>query len=80
MSKSSNILAAFVLGAAVGAAVGLLLAPEKGSETRRKLREEGQRFADSVNEKVKEGKEKVESWKQKMSHRQATEAGNSETV
>ena len=80
MSKSSNVLAAFVIGAAVGAAVGLLLAPEKGSETRRKLRDEGQRFADSVNEKVKEGKEKMEAWKQKMSHRQTTEAGNGETM
>jgi gas vesicle protein len=80
MSKSSKVLAAFVIGAAVGAAVGLLLAPEKGSETRRKLYEEGQRFADSVQEKVKEGKEKVESWKQKMSQRQTAEAGNGESL
>lgn len=80
MSKSSNILAAFVLGAAAGAALGLLLAPEKGSETRRKLREEGQRFADTVNEKVKEGKDKIESWKQKMTQHQTAEAGNGETL
>lgn len=75
---ASKVLAAFIIGAAVGAAAGLLLAPEKGSETRRKIREEGQRFADSVNEKVKEGKEKVEAWKQKMTHRHTAEAGNSE--
>jgi gas vesicle protein len=80
MSKSSNILAAFVLGAAVGAAVGLLVAPEKGSETRRKLREEGQKFADSVQEKVKEGKEKMDAFKEKMAHRQTTTAGNGESL
>jgi gas vesicle protein len=80
MSKSSNVLAAFVLGAAVGAAVGLLVAPEKGSETRRKLREEGQKFADTVQEKVKEGKEKVDQWKEKMTHRQTATTGNGESL
>lgn len=35
--KGLNILAAFLGGAVVGAACGVLLAPEKGSETRQKI-------------------------------------------
>ncbi|MBP5195854.1 MAG: YtxH domain-containing protein [Bacteroidaceae bacterium] len=37
--KTLNFLVAFIGGAAVGAACGLLLAPEKGEETREKIAE-----------------------------------------
>lgn len=37
--KGFNFFAAFLSGAVIGAAVGLLFAPEKGEETRTKIAE-----------------------------------------
>lgn len=52
--KKLGIFAAFLGGAALGAAAGILFAPESGKETRRKLAKEGSRLADTLKEKLQE--------------------------
>jgi gas vesicle protein len=48
--KTSRILLGFAAGAAIGAALGILFAPDKGTETRRRISERGNDLADSVKE------------------------------
>ena len=51
MSKG-KLLTGVLAGAAVGAVLGILLAPDKGSETRKKIAKKGNDLSDSVKDGV----------------------------
>jgi gas vesicle protein len=59
-AKAGDRVAFLLLGTAIGAAVGLLLAPESGVRTRRILRRKGQDAAEYVVEAGKELAERCE--------------------
>ena len=48
--SSSKILLGFLAGATAGAALGILFAPDKGTETRRKISEKSQDMANSMKD------------------------------
>lgn len=50
--KTSNLLVGLLGGLAAGAVLGVLFAPEKGSETRRKITEKGSELANSIKAKL----------------------------
>ena len=50
--KSGKVLLGALAGIAIGAVVGVLLAPEKGSDTRKKISKKGQDLADDVKTQV----------------------------
>ena len=54
MGNSNNtgkVLGAIFLGAAIGGALGILFAPDKGSETRKKIKTKGNDLTGAVKEK-----------------------------
>ncbi len=60
-SSNARIIAAFLAGAAAGASLGLLLAPDKGENTRRQIREslgeitgKARETIDDITDKAKE--------------------------
>jgi gas vesicle protein len=79
MDTKSKVILGVLAGVAAGAALGLLLAPDKGSETRKKIADSGSDLADEwkekfddflagMNEKFKPVKEELKDWKEGKSN------------
>ena len=48
---SGKVLLGVLAGVAVGATLGILLAPDKGENTRKKISDKGDEYADDLKEK-----------------------------
>jgi gas vesicle protein len=59
MNNTTKILSAFAIGAVAGAVLGILFAPDKGSETRKKINEQGRKIGEDLKNKFNEMKEKT---------------------
>ena len=66
MSDNSKVLIGLLAGLAAGAALGLLLAPEKGSDTRDKLSQSLKDLADSIRDKAADEINNLTSLKDKV--------------
>lgn len=70
--RKDNFFGGFLLGVVVGAILGILFAPEKGSETRKVLYEKGKEIVEKGKEifggkllQIEEEEEEKESWMKK---------------
>ncbi len=57
MNNSSKVILGLVAAATVGAAIGMLLAPEKGKDLQKKLKEGASQFFKEINELIATGKD-----------------------
>src|SRR6476620_6920878 len=86
--ETGKVVLGTLAGIAIGAVVGVLLAPDKGSETRRKISEKGLGYADDLKNKYSGLKDKyndlvdgvtnkLESFTDSESGSKGTQASNS---
>jgi len=72
MNNASKLLIAIGASMAIGAAIGVLYAPEEGYETRRKIMKRSKKLAGMVGDSIDDGKESLEEIKnvlQKQLHK-----------
>ncbi|ULQ50612.1 YtxH domain-containing protein [Flavihumibacter fluvii] len=70
MSNNTNkILTALAAGIAIGGILGILFAPDKGENTRKKIADNSKKLSDSILDTVKEGKNKISGLKHNLRDR-----------
>lgn len=63
MNNITKIMVAIGTGVAVGAALGVLYAPDEGSETRKKIIKRTKKLAGTVSDSIDDGRESLEEIK-----------------
>ena len=66
MSDNAKVVAALLTGLAAGAALGLLFAPETGSDTREKLNDSLKDLGDALKERTAEQLDHLNDFKEKV--------------
>ncbi len=58
-NDSGNVLLALLTGAAIGAGIGILYAPEKGEKTRKKIKDNALMAKDEITKRVSQAAEEL---------------------
>lgn len=66
MNDSTKVVAALLAGLAAGAALGILFAPERGSETRDKLNDALKNLGDAIKDRAAEEIDNLSNFKENV--------------
>lgn len=78
MNSTSKTILAVMGAAAVGAVIGMLVAPEKGSELRRKISDTTGDWTTQLSDLLAQGKEQLNKLKNKATSEASTYASETE--
>ena len=78
MNTTSKIVLGLMGAAAVGALIGILVAPEKGSELRKRISDGAGDVADEIGKLLKTGREELAGLKQTVTREARNLKGNAE--
>jgi len=69
MNNAAKIITAVAAGAVAGVVLGVLFAPDKGTETRRRINERGRKMADDVKNRFQKGRDQFSAMKEGIGKR-----------
>ena len=76
MNDSSKVLLTFIGGAVVGAALGILFAPDSGANTRKKIANKAKDLKDDLADAASEKYQEFLDWKDRMMEKEEEVEGN----
>ncbi|WDF68556.1 YtxH domain-containing protein [Sphingobacterium oryzagri] len=80
MNENGKIVTALLAGLAAGAVLGLLFAPDKGSETRDKLSDSLADLGEAIKERAEEQLDQLNDFKEKIVAAVKTKVAKAESV
>lgn len=80
MKDSGKVVTALLAGLAAGAVLGLLFAPEKGSDTRDKLNDSLSDLADAIKERAEQQIDSLNEIKEKVLASVKAQANQAESI
>ncbi len=78
MNSTGKVVLAIIGAAAAGAIIGMLVAPEKGSELRKRITDATGDWTTQLSQLLEKGKAQLESLKQSASHEASNLASEAE--
>ena len=80
MKDSGKVITALLAGLAAGTVLGMLFAPEKGSETREKINDSLADLGDAIKERAEQQMDQLNDFKDKVLSAVLAKAENAEAL